>query len=63
MDSKIWVEKMREPDALSLGGNAEGLSVPVKTEGAAGLDEFKTWLCITIKEHFGRTVGFTVNDV
>jgi hypothetical protein len=49
--------KMREPDALGLGGNAECLAVAIEAEGSGGLHQFEPWLGVAEEQHLGRAVG------
>jgi hypothetical protein len=53
VDSEIWVEQVREPNALGLGGDPEYFPITIEAERSDGLEQFEPRLGIP-KERPGR---------
>jgi hypothetical protein len=63
VDSQVRIERVCEPDALGLGGNAERLSVAIEAKGPGSLDQFELRLGVAKKQHLSRAVGVAVDHV
>ena len=63
MDGEVGIKQMCEPDALSLGGNPERLSVAIETEGSGGLHQFQPRLGVAEEQHLSRAVGAPVDHI